>query len=93
MKSQRNILISTVGISLLSNIEKLPQDNLLKIEKVRGNWIGLSKRLLEESAEDKVNKIWREKKYIKKIYDNPDLSEKEKLKMVFIDLSETYLKK
>ncbi|MFQ6062450.1 MAG: hypothetical protein ACE5J9_04655, partial [Methanosarcinales archaeon] len=71
-------MISTVGISLLSNIEKLPQDNLLKIEKVRGNWIGLSKRLLEESAEDKVNKIWREKKYIKKIYDNPDLSEKEK---------------
>lgn len=54
MHSKRDVLISTVGTSLFSNIENISHEDPLKIEKEKGNWIGLSKRLLKKPCEDKV---------------------------------------
>ena len=51
MKLERDILICTVGTSLLTNIEK---DEKLKKLKIKGNWIGLTKALLELSCKDKI---------------------------------------
>lgn len=51
MKHERDILICTVGTSLLANIER--SENL-KTYKEKGNLIGLTKELLTLSPEDKI---------------------------------------
>lgn len=51
MNPEKDILICTVGTSLLANIER---DEKLKTYKDKGNWIGLCKSLLQLSAQDRI---------------------------------------
>jgi putative CRISPR-associated protein (TIGR02619 family) len=48
------ILICTVGTSLFTNIERLGEDDPIKVAKNKGNYIGLTKLLLSKNPEEKL---------------------------------------
>jgi putative CRISPR-associated protein (TIGR02619 family) len=82
----RDILISTVGKSLLANINKLGNDDSLKIAKIKGNLIGLVKELLKIEAEDKT--CGAEINSITSIIKRRNLDERNELYLLISDTNE-----
>ena len=50
----KDTLICTIGTSLFTNINRLDEKDPLRIAKANGNWIGLAKKLILKSPEDKI---------------------------------------